>query len=169
MKENLIINGKLNLNLIKSFKEVPKLKIEGKIIDFSKQILFYQKNVDNFEIFNEIFIKKEEYEVAIKKTEYENNVSEKLQLIEEKYLYIENEIENYMKPNSEHYKQYYEEWENGKGKDFAVKGYSFDELVKDLEELIPNDEVLKITGKDKKNFILVLYLFQTDHFLKDYI
>ena len=35
--------------------------------------------------------------------------------------------------------------------------------------LIPKNEILNISGKDKKNFLLILYLFQQDHFLKDYI
>ena len=65
--------------------------------------------------------------------------------------------------------KYYEEWSKGEGVKFAVKDYGFKDLILDLKKLIPEKETMKISEKDTKNFVLILYLFQNDHFLKDYI
>ena len=57
---------------------------------------------------------------------------------------------------------YYLEFKK-RNKSFVIENYELKDLIKDLKQFI------NISGKDKKNFLLILYLFQQDHFLKDYI
>ena len=61
---------------------------------------------------------------------------------------------------------YYLEFKK-RNKSFVIENYELKDLIKDL--IIPKTEVINISGKDKKNFLLILYLFQNAHFLKDYI
>ena len=56
-----------------------------------------------------------------------------------------------------------------KNPEFADENYKFEDLIKDLKILMPDNERIKIAGKDRKNFILILFLFQNNYFLKDYI
>ena len=104
----------------------------------------------------------------IKLIESEELTLKKLELVNEKYMYIQKEIKNYLKPNEENYLFYYEEWKK-KNQKFVVENYELKDLFNDLNKLIPKDAKIKITKKDKRNFSLILYLFQTGYFLKDYI
>ncbi len=45
----------------------------------------------------------------------------------------------------------------GKNKNYVAKEYELENLLNDLEKLIPKEEVMKIAGKDKRNFKLILY------------
>ena len=51
---------------------------------------------------------------------------------------------------------YYEEWKK-RNKNFVVKKYELQDLIKDLKMLIQKTEVINTSGKDKKNFLLILY------------
>ena len=44
----------------------------------------------------------------------------------------------------------------GKNKNYVAKEYELENLLNDLEKLIPKEEVMKIAGKDKRNFKLIL-------------
>ena len=104
----------------------------------------------------------------LKLIDFQEKTLKKMEIVKEKYKYIKKEIKKYLIYNHESYYQYYEEWKK-KNESFVVKTYEFKELINDLKKLIPNDEIINISCKDKRNFSLILYLFQTNHFLKDYI
>ena len=150
--------------LTDSFKKMNdnKCQITPKIIDF------YEKNVENFLNFKEIFFMKKKVDEYLNIIESDNKTLEKMELVKEKYILIKKEIEEYLKPNQENYKKYYEEWK-AKNTQFVVKNYELNELFKDLNLLIPINETMDVAGRDKRNFYLVLYLFQKNYFLKDYI
>ena len=42
-------------------------------------------------------------------------------------------------------------------------------IGKNIEEIMRAREKMKIIGKDRRNFTLILYMFQCNYFLKDYI
>ena len=154
--------------IIKYFIDFSNAKKKNKNCAAPQMIQFYEKYVDNFLDFKKLFILKMEVNDYLKIIESQDKVLEKMEIVRKKYQYIKKEINNYLKPNVENYMDYYEEWKKQK-KEFAVKNYELNELIKDLKQLIPKNEILNISGKDKKNFLLILYLFQQDHFLKDYI
>ena len=177
--------------IIKYFIDFSNAKKKNKSCAAPQMIQFYEKYVDNFLDFKKLFILKMEVNDYLKIIESQDKVLEKKEIVRKKYQYIKKEINNYLKPNVENYMDYYEEWKKQK-KEFAVKNYELNELIKDLKQLskktllfyhskkfrniliksstiIPKNEILNISGKDKKNFLLILYLFQQDHFLKDYI
>jgi len=114
------------------------IKYLEKGITNSKEIKFYQKYVDNFKIFKELYKIRKGFHECAEKIKYEEEVSSKLKLIEEKYLYIKKEIEKFLKPNFE---KYYEEW----SKDKRVKDYGFKDLILDLKKLIPENEIINIS------------------------
>ena len=92
----------------------------------------------------------------------------KMKVIKKRYKFIKKELINYLKPNKENYAEYYEEWKT-KNKNLVVENYKVEDLINDLKHLIPEGEQIKISGKEKKNFLLILYLFQSNYFLKDYL
>ena len=91
-----------------------------------------------------------------------------MEIVKEKYKFIKKEIKKYLNFNQESYYQYYEEWKK-KNESFVAKNYELKELISDIKKLIPNDDIINISSNKKRNFPLILYLFQTNHFLKDYI
>ena len=91
-----------------------------------------------------------------------------MELIKEKYKYIQKELQEYLNPNRENYENYYNEWKS-KNPIYVVENYELKDIEDDLMRLIPKNETIKIIDKDKKNFYLILYLFQNDYFLEDYI
>ena len=127
-----------------------------------------KKNVDNFCDFKEIYTIKQQVDKYIKLIESEGISLEKSKNIKKKYKFINKEIKNFLEQYKENYDVYYEEWKSKNGK-FMIENYQLKELIFDLNRLIPGDETITIIGKDKKNFDLILYLFQNDYFLKDYI
>lgn len=129
---------------------------------------FYEKYVDNFQYFKELFVMHEEVEKYINIIDQQNKVLEKLHLIKKKYKFIQKKMQDYLNTNIENYSNYYEEWKSKEQK-FVLKDYKYDELLTDLNKLIPENEIIKISGKDKKNFTLILYMFQKEYFLKDFI
>ena len=162
------IDDPLYEKIINYFKDSYKKMKENKY-SLTPQILdFYEKNVDNFINFKEIFIIKKKIDENIAIIELDNKTLEKMELVKEKYIMIEKELKKCLKPNMENYKEYYEEWK-AKNSQFVVDNYEINDLLKDLNSLIPKNETIDITIKDKKNFYLILYLFQKNYFLKDYI
>ena len=137
-------------------------------LDASPKMKFYENNVDNFNDFKEIYIIKQQIDKYIKMIESEGISIEKLKNVKKKYKFINKEIKNYLEPYEENYVEYYEEWKSKNSK-FVIENYQLKELIADLNLLIPGDETISVVGKDKKNFYLILYLFQSDYFLKDYI
>ena len=133
-----------------------------------ENIQFYEDHVDNFYSFKRIFNMKKNVNKYIKLIESEELTLKKLKLVNEKYMYIQKEIKNYLNPNEENYLLYYEEWKT-KNKKFVVENYELKDLINDLNKLIPKEANIKITNKERRNFSLILYLFQTGYFLKDYI
>lgn len=139
-----------------------------KKINKDENIQFYEDHVDNFCSFKRMFNIKKNVKEYIKLIESEELTLKKLELVNEKYMYIQKEIKNYLNPNEENYLFYYEEWKK-KNQKFVVENYELKVLFNDLNKLIPKEANIKITNKDKRNFSLILYLFQTGYFLKDYI
>ena len=88
--------------------------------------------------------------------------------IKAKYEYIISNIKDFLINNKEEYTNYYKEWKN-KNRDKIVIGYELEDLLKDIKRLIPLNDSITIIGRDKSNFTLILYLFQQNYFLKDYI
>ena len=88
----------------------------------------------------------------------------------EKYNYIKENTRKYLLNNNniKEYEEYYKEWKR-KNKNLAVKGYKLKDLLKDIKKLVPMNEKITISGRDKFNFTFILYLFQQQYFLKDYI
>ena len=150
------------------FNEISKLKKKDKLIAVPLKIQFYEEYVDNFLCFKQVFIMIKEVKEYLKIIDLENNCLKKLGLIKENYKFVLERLEKYLIPNHENYKKYYEEWKT-KYTNLVVKDYELEDLLKDLEKLIPSDEEIEISGRDKRNFNLILYLFHTDYFLKDYI
>ena len=153
---------------MKYFNELAQAKKTDKLKVVPEKIQFYEEYVDNFPYFKQVFIMGREVKEYLKILDLENNSLEKLQLINEKYKYILDALQKYLIPIHENYQKYYEEWKV-KYKNLVVKDYELQELLKDLEKLIPKEEVIEISKRDKRNFNLILYLFQTDYFLKDYL
>ena len=104
----------------------------------------------------------------LKIIESQDKTLAKMEIIKKNFKNIKKEIKNYLKPNEENYMDYYLEFKK-RNKSFVIENYELKDLIKDLKQLIPKTEVMNISGKDKKNFLLILYLFQNEHFLKDYI
>ena len=136
--------------------------------EFPKEMLFYDKFVDDFKTFKELHKLKKEVDNSITIIEETNNNLIKLQNIKEKYKFILEEIKGHLGFNFEEYSSYYDEWQKN-NPNFALKTYKFNELSRDLKRLIPENEKIKVAGKDKKNFLLILFLFQNNYFLKDYL
>ena len=137
--------------------------------DIAPQIInFYEDNVENFLRLKDMLIMKAEADNYVKEIESDDEILKKMRYIKEKYKFIKNEMKEHLNPNQEIYLDYYEEWKK-KNKKFVVKNYELKDLINDLKNLIPKDESMTVVGKDKKNFSLILYLFQNDYFLKDYI
>ena len=155
-------------SIIQYFSDLMKAKKKNKLISTPLAINFYQEHVDNFCDFKEMFLLKAEIEEYIKLIELEDNKLEKMQKVKERYKYIQKELKNFLKPNKENYSNYYKEWKE-KNKKFVVEKYELNDLIIDLKKLIPKKVAFNVSGKDKKNFSLILYLFQKDHFLKDYV
>ena len=143
-------------------KEKNKVDIEPQIIKF------YENNVENFLHFRDLIIMKAEAENYIKEIESDNETLKKMKYIKEKYKFIKKELKKHFNPNQEIYLDYYEEWKKKNWK-FVVKNYELKDLIDDIKYLIPKDETMTVVGKDKKNFSLILYIFQNDYFLKDFI
>ena len=155
--------------LYKSFIEYYSDLEKKKKNDINPQtIIFYENNVENFIDFKELLNMKAEVEYYMKKIESYNETLKKMKYIKEKYKFIKNELTKHLNPNLEIYSDYYAEWKKKNWK-FVVKDYELKDLIDDIKYLIPNDETMTIVGKDKKNFTLILYIFQNDYFLKDYI
>lgn len=154
--------------LISYLKQYVNSKMKDKIPTPPNEIQFYEKYVDNFQNFKELFVMHEEVEKYINIIDQQNMVLEKLHLIKKKYKYIQKKMQGYLNTNIENYSKYYEEWKT-KEKKFVLKDYNYDELITDLNKLIPENETMKISGNDKKNFTLILYMFQKDYFLKDFL
>ena len=150
------------------FNEISKLTKKDKLTAVPLEIQFYEEYVDNFLCFKQVFIMIKEVKEYLKIMDLENNCLKKLGLIKENYKFVLERLEKYLIPNHENYKNYNEEWK-AKYTHLVVKDYELEDLLKDLEKLIPSDEEIEISGRDKRNFNLILYLFQTDYFLKDYI
>ena len=131
-------------------------------------IKFYEKYVDNFWAFKRILEMKMETKKYIELINKKNLTLKKLEIIKEKYKYIEKELKDFLYPNQENYQKYYEQWKE-KNEKLVIQNYELKDLISDLKILIPTDEKIKIINKDKMNFTLILYIFQHDHFLKDYI
>lgn len=140
----------------------------AKKINKNENIQFYEDHVDNFCSFKRMFTIKKNVKEYIKLIESEELKLKKLKLVSEKYMYIQKEIKNYLNSNEKNYQLYYEEWKT-KNKKFVVENYELKDLINDLNKLIPKEANIKITNKEKRNFSLILYLFQTGYFLKDYI
>jgi len=157
---NKFKNDPLYTQIMKYFNELAQAKKTDKLKVVPEKIQFYEEYVDNFPYFKQVFIMGREVKEYLKILDLENNSLEKLQLI--------NGLQKYLIPNHENYQKYYEEWKV-KYKNLVVKDYELQDLLKDLEKLIPKEEVIEISKRDKRNFNLILYLFQTDYFLKDYL
>ena len=155
-------------SFIDYYSDLGKKKEKNKV-DIEPQIIkFYENNVENFHHFRDLIIMKAEAENYIKEIESDNETLKKMKYIKEKYKFIKKELKKHFNPNQEIYLDYYEEWKKKNWK-FVVKDYELKDLIDDIKYLIPKDEKMTVVGKDKKNFSLILYLFQNDYFLKDFI
>jgi len=152
--------------IIEYFEKILKNRNDNVIP--SKEIQFYEEYVDNFKDFKDLYIKKKQVEQNIELIVSKNMILSKMKVIKKRYKFIKKELINYLKPNKENYAEYYEEWKT-KNKNLVVENYKVEDLINDLKHLIPEGEQIKISGKEKKNFLLILYLFQSNYFLKDYL
>ena len=166
--DNKFKNDPLYNQIMEYLNEFIQSKKKDKLNSAPQNIQFYEENVDNFLCFKQVFIMLKEVKEYLKIMDLENNCLKKLKLIKEKYKYVLEGLEKYLIPNHENYQKYYEEWK-AKYTNLVVKDYELKDLLEDLEKLIPSQEVIEISGRDKRNFNLILYLFQNDYFLKDYI
>ena len=132
-----------------------------------QEIKFYEKYVDNFLEFKRIFTISNEVEEYSNIIQNENENLKRLKLIKEKYQYILKNLQKYLSMNQENYQEYYDEWKK-KNEKLVVKDYELDNLKKDIEKLIPKNADYRISGRDKRNFILILYLFQKLSKLKNF-
>ena len=137
-------------------------------IETQQLIRFYEKYVDNFCDFKNISIMKRQIKEYIEQIDSRNSKLEMLEIIKEKYNYIEKELRDSLISNQENYQKYYEQWKE-KNEKLVVANYELKDLIKDIRKLIPDYEKIKIIGKDRRNFTLILYMFQSDYFFKDYI
>ena len=172
-----------SLNLIDAeFKEDPlydffqeefaniskQLNDKKNLIVNNKKINFYEKYVTGFKEFKALS------SIYLEYKNYENIHQEKMKKYEDllkikaKYDYILANVEKLLIYYRENYDQLYNEWKT-KNKDKSVNEYELNDLFKDIKRLIPPEESIKIVGKNKSNFIFILYLFQKGYFLKDYI
>ena len=153
---------------IKYFETERKEWRNNNSIETQQLIGFYEKYVDNFCDFKDISIMKRQIKEYIEQIDSRNSKLEMLEIIKEKYNYIEKELRDSLVPNQENYQKYYEQWKE-KNEKLVVANYELKDLIKDIRKLIPDSEKIKIIGKDRRNFTLILYMFQCDYFLKDYI
>ena len=132
----------------------------------SKEMQFYEKYVEDFQKFKELHRLSIETEEQIKTIDETYNNIDKLRNIIEKYEVILEKVKEHLNFNKEKYSKYYSEWQK---KNYALPNYSINHLLNDLKKLIPKKEKIKIAGNDKINFTLILWIFQNNYFLKDYI
>ena len=161
-------NDPLYVIFIKYFETERKEWRNNNSIETQQLISFYEKYVDNFCDFKDISIMKRQIKEYIEQIDSRNSKLEMLEIIKEKYNYIEKELRDSLIPNQENYQKYYEQWKE-KNEKLVVANYELKDLIKDIRKLIPDSEKIKIIGKDRRNFTLILYMFQCDYFLKDYI
>ena len=153
-------------SIIGNFEKILKNKYSNIIPP--KEIKFYEEYVDNFIDFKDLYIKKKQVEQNIELIISKNMILSKMKVIKKKYKFIKKELNKYLKSNKENYSKYYEEWK-AKNKRFVIENYEIEDIINDLKCLIPEGEQINILGKEKKNFLLILYLFQSNYFLKDYL
>jgi len=91
-----------------------------------------------------------------------------LKIIKEKFKCIEKELKDSLIPIQEKYQKYYGQWKE-KNEKQVIENYELKDIIKDIRKLIPEFEKMKIIGKERRNFTLILYMFQSNYFLKDYI
>ena len=160
----------------KYFENLSK-KYEYSIISVNEPIInFYKSNVEYFEEYENFYSLMKlyrDYEKIIEnKAKRDKMIKECNDLLQkiEKYNYIKENTRKYLLNNNniKEYEQYYKEWKR-KNKNLAVKGYKLKDLLKDIKKLVPMNEKITISGRDKFNFTFILYLFQQQYFLKDYI
>ena len=133
-----------------------------------RNVNFYEKYVDGFKEYKDLYSIYLEYIKLQEILENQKKKYEDLCEIKEKYEYIISNIKDLLINYKEEYKNYYKEWKN-KNRDKIVIGYELEDLLKDIKRLIPLNDSITIIGRDKSNFTLILYLFQQNYFLKDYI
>ena len=73
-------------------------------------IKFYEKYVDNFWAFKRILEMKIETKKYMELINKKNLTLKKLEIIKEKYKYIEKELKDFLYANQENYQKYYEQW-----------------------------------------------------------
>ena len=160
----------------KYFESLSK-KYEYSIISVNEPIIkFYKSNVEYFEEYENFYSLMKlyrDYEKIIEnKAKRDKMIKECNDLLQkiEKYNYIKENTRKYLLNNNniKEYEEYYKEWKR-KNKNLAVKGYKLKDLLKDIKKLVPMNEKITISGRDKFNFTFILYLFQQQYFLKDYI
>ena len=110
--QNHILLVKLQIygKIIQYFEIIVNAKKIDKFIDVPNDVLFYEKNIDNFFYFKQMYVKKKEIKVYMEIIHEENENLSKLKVIKEKYLSIKKGLQNYLIPNIENYKAYYDEW-----------------------------------------------------------
>ena len=133
-----------------------------------RNVNFYEKYVDGFKEYKDLYSIYLEYIKLQEIVENQKKKYEDLCEIKAKYEYIISNIKDFLINNKEEYTNYYKEWKN-KNRDKIVIGYELEDLLKDIKRLIPLNDSITIIGRDKSNFTLILYLFQQNYFLKDYI
>ena len=161
-------NDPLYAIFIKYFESDRKEWTNNNNVATQQLIRFYEKFVDNFCDFKNIFDFKGRIKEFTEQINSKNSTLKKLEIIKEKYKLIENALKDSLIPNQENYQKYYEEWKE-KNEKLVVENYELKDLIKDIRKLIPSHEKMKIIGKDRRNFTLILYMFQCNYFLKDYI
>ena len=155
-------------NIINYFEESAKEIKKNNFVSIPQILIYYENYIDNFCDFKDVYIMRKQVKEYIELIDSENKILEKMELIKEKYKYIQKELQKYLNPNQKNYENYYNEWKS-KNPIYVVENYELRDIEDDLMRLIPKNETIKIIGKDKRNFSLILYLFQNDYFLEDYI
>ena len=112
--EDKFKNDPLFNSIISYFDDSSKKITKDEIIQF------YEDHVDNFCSFKRMFTIKKNVKEYIKLIESEELTLKKLKLVNEKYMYIQKEIKNYLNSNEKNYQLYYEEWKT-KNKKFVLK------------------------------------------------
>jgi len=162
-------NDPLYNEFIRYFKTDGKIWRNNNNNEGTQQIIkFYEKYVDNFRDFKNISVMKRKIKEYIEQICSKNSTLEMLKTIKEKFKCIEKELKVFLIPNQEKYQKYYGQWKE-KNEKLVIENYELKDIIKDIRKLIPEFEKMKIIGKERGNFTLILYMFQSNYFLKDYI
>lgn len=155
-------------NFQEYFQDLEKQFKEDEIFVTKRIIQFYNDYVEGFKEYEELYSFIKLIENDEKLNELKQKKIEKLISINEKYKYIKEKLEDILVNNKEEYSKYYDEFLT-KNNHLIIEGYNINLLINDIKKIVPLEENIQIIGRDKSNFLFMLFLFQSNYFLKNYV